>query len=111
MANATCFPSSCMEVMNFLARPAAAGDTAAMEFHQLRYFVAAAEEQSMTRAAQRAHVSQPALSRQIALHKALGEDEQSHRALDDCNMVLEVLRNDISEAFDHEAEEEETENE
>jgi DNA-binding transcriptional LysR family regulator len=38
-----------------------------MEFHQLRYFVAAAEEMSMSRAAQRVHVSQPALSRQIAL--------------------------------------------
>lgn len=38
-----------------------------MEFHQLRYFVAAAEELSMSRAAERVHVSQPALSRQIAL--------------------------------------------
>jgi DNA-binding transcriptional LysR family regulator len=38
-----------------------------MEFHQLRYFVAAAEEMSMSRAAERVHVSQPALSRQIAL--------------------------------------------
>jgi DNA-binding transcriptional LysR family regulator len=38
-----------------------------MEFHQLRYFVAAAEEMSMSRAAGRVHVSQPALSRQIAL--------------------------------------------
>lgn len=38
-----------------------------MEFHQLRYFVAAAEEMSMSRAALRVHVSQPALSRQIAL--------------------------------------------
>lgn len=38
-----------------------------MEFHQLRYFVAAAEDLSMSRAAERVHVSQPALSRQIAL--------------------------------------------
>lgn len=38
-----------------------------MEFHQLRYFVAAADEMSMSRAAERVHVSNPALSRQIAL--------------------------------------------
>jgi DNA-binding transcriptional LysR family regulator len=38
-----------------------------MEFHQLRYFVAAAETGSVTAAAARAHVTQPALSRQLAL--------------------------------------------
>ncbi len=38
-----------------------------MEFHQLRYFVAAAETSSISRAAEREHVSQPAISRQIAL--------------------------------------------
>lgn len=38
-----------------------------MEFHQLRYFVAAAEELGISKAAGRVHVSQPALSRQIKL--------------------------------------------
>ncbi|MBL9113682.1 MAG: LysR family transcriptional regulator [Verrucomicrobiaceae bacterium] len=37
-----------------------------MEFHQLRYFIAAAEEHSITRASARLHLTQPALSRQIA---------------------------------------------
>ena len=48
-----------------MTRPA--GTPVAMEFHQLRYFVAAAELGSMTAAARREHVTQPALSRQIAL--------------------------------------------
>lgn len=44
-----------------------------MEFHQLRYFVAAAEIGSISRAAQREHLTQPALSRQIArLERRLG---------------------------------------
>jgi len=38
-----------------------------LQFHQLRYFVAAAELVSFTAAAKREHVTQPALSRQIAL--------------------------------------------
>lgn len=41
-----------------------------MEFHQLRYFTAAAEDMSISRAAQRLHVTQPALSRQIAALEA-----------------------------------------
>jgi DNA-binding transcriptional LysR family regulator len=38
-----------------------------MQVHQLRYFVAAAEEMGISRAADRLRVSQPALSRQIRL--------------------------------------------
>lgn len=38
-----------------------------MEFHQLRYFIAAAEDLSISGAAKRLHVTQPALSRQIVV--------------------------------------------
>lgn len=41
-----------------------------VEFHQLRYFIASAEELSISAAAKRLHVTQPALSRQIAVLEA-----------------------------------------
>ncbi len=45
--------------------------------------------------AQHIHMGHEGLKNQIALHKACNRENQSHRALDDCNMVLEVLSRDI----------------
>lgn len=45
--------------------------------------------------AQHIHMGFVGSPNQIALYKACGEVHQSHRALDDCEMVLDVLENDI----------------
>src|SRR4029079_15863150 len=45
-----------------------------MELRQLEYFVAVTEEANFTRAAQRVHVAQPAVSAQVAkLERELGQ--------------------------------------
>src|SRR5437588_8763220 len=66
----------------FLASAILFGMVPGMELRQLRYFVTVAEEGNISRAAQKAFLTQPALSRQIkALEEAIGQrllDRQAH---------------------------------
>lgn len=74
------------------ARPASAGD-AAVEMHEIRYFLAAAETLNFHRAAERCHVTQPALTRAVQklgaeLGAPLFRRERGHVALTDFGTLM-----------------------
>ena len=75
-----------------------------MELRHLRYFIAVAEELNFSRAAQRLHVSQPPLSRQIRdleddlMVKLLDRDHQGVRLTRAGKVILEKARQLIHEA-------------
>src|SRR5215471_11845588 len=77
-----------------------------MELRHLRYFVAAAEAQNVSRAALKLHVSQPALSRQIRdLEEELGfplfqRSAKSVRLTDAGTMFLKEARAVVQRAAD-----------
>src|ERR1044072_3595604 len=85
-----------------------------MELHQLRYFVAVAESENFTRAAERSHVSQPSLSQQISkleseighkLFHRLGRKavltEAGTAFLDRARRILFEVENATKELSDH----------
>src|SRR5688572_1781741 len=85
-----------------------------MELHQLRYFVAIAETENFTRAAERSHVSQPSLSQQILnlegevghkLFHRLGRKavltEAGTAFLDRARRILIEVENAAKELSDH----------
>ncbi len=85
-----------------------------MELHQLRYFVAVAETENFTRAAARAHVSQPALSQQVMKLEAEVGHKLFHRLgrkavlteagaafLDRARRILFEVENAAKELSDH----------
>jgi LysR family transcriptional regulator, benzoate and cis,cis-muconate-responsive activator of ben and cat genes len=75
-----------------------------MELRHLRYFIAVAEELNFSRAAQRLHVSQPPLSRQIRdleddlMVKLLDRDHQSVQLTRPGKVILEKARQLIHDA-------------
>src|SRR6266699_2704907 len=73
-----------------------------MEMHQVRYFLAVAEDLNFTRAAERCNVSQPALSRAIqALEQELGgplfRRERGHTHLSELGRMVQPH---LAEIFD-----------
>src|SRR5436189_1519369 len=85
-----------------------------MELHLLRYFVAVAETENFTRAAERSHISQPSLSQQVLklenevghkLFHRLGRKavltEAGNAFLERARRILTEVENAAKELGDH----------
>jgi LysR family transcriptional regulator, hydrogen peroxide-inducible genes activator len=77
------------------------GEAAAVEMHQIRYFLALCEELNFTRAAEKCHVTQPSLTRAIKLLEeelggALFHRERAHTHLSELGRVMKPF---LEEAY------------
>lgn len=76
-----------------------------MEFRQLRYFLAVAQEQNVTRAAEKLYISQPSLSKQMQnLEQELGQPLFLHTgkkfALTETGMLLKKRAEEMLELYE-----------
>jgi DNA-binding transcriptional LysR family regulator len=74
-----------------------------MEMHQVRYFLAVAEELNFTRASERCHVTQPSLSRAIKLLEEELGGPLFHRERDSIRLtgLGQMVRPHLQSVYDH----------